>query len=175
MDTQVATTRLVALDFETADEAGHVIEIGCVEIIDGAMTGRSFYRLVNPDVPLNAFAASIHGINEQMLIGAPDFGSIADDFLGFIGEARIIAHYWSFEHRVLGAELARLGREAIGRERFICTCQMARDTRRFSNNKLRTVCKELGISAFGMREGRHDALHDARMAAEVFLRLQVAG
>jgi DNA polymerase-3 subunit epsilon len=164
--------RVVALDFETAVSYDHVIEIGCVEIKDGRFTGREFHRLVKPIVPIDRFTEAVHGINERDVARKPTFAKVVDEFLDFIGHSPILAHSEQYERNVLARELVRLGRAAIERERFVCTCRMARQSGRFVSNGLRNVCEELGIVERPLRAGRHDALADARMAGRIYLLLR---
>jgi DNA polymerase-3 subunit epsilon len=171
MSVVCSTERLVALDFETAASYDHIVEIGCVEIEDGCLTGRFFHQMVRPVVPMGTFESGIHGISNRHVAKMPKFVRVAEAFLDFIGSAQIVAHAEWVERNILQRELGRLGRPIFDRERFICTLGMARQSKRFVRNGLRDVCKELHISVQPSRLGYHDALADAHMAALVYLRL----
>jgi DNA polymerase III subunit epsilon len=163
--------RLVALDFETADSHDRIIEIGCVELRGTKKTGRTFHRLVKPRARNRMYAFGIHGIREAQLEKQPYFEEVADELLTFLADSTIISHSESYERHTLRRELERLGRLAPGRERFICTLKLARAAGRFGDCTLATVAGELGVYRQGRRKGFHDALTDAHMAADIYLRL----
>jgi DNA polymerase-3 subunit epsilon len=171
MSKPLASVRLVALDFETAVSMDHAIEIGCAEIIGGRLTGKVFHQLVRPLVPINPFTEAVHGISEKKVALMPTFAQVADTFLNFIGDAGIVAHGEHVERTILAKELARLGRQPLNPQRFICTLALARRSELFARNGLRDVCRDLNIRCESLRAGHHDAVGDARMAAMVYLRL----
>lgn len=163
--------RFVAMDFETAVSMDHIVEIGCVEIVDGHLTGRVFHQLVRPLVPIESMIAAIHGITSADVARKPTFATIADKLLGFVDGAPIISHAEYVERNILTKEMTRLGRPAPDPAGFICTLKMARRSGRFTRNGLRDVCLDLGIVVRPTRDGFHDALVDAQMAALVYLSL----
>jgi DNA polymerase-3 subunit epsilon len=168
-------TRFVAIDFETATPYDRIVEIGCVEIIDGQKTGREFYRLVNPKIPNRMICFGVHGLPASELKSEPPFAKIVDELLAFIADAPIIAHAEYYERNTLCNELERLQRSPLDRSRFVCTLQMARNSGHFTANGLEFVCDKLGIRHTRLRPPFHDALSDARMAADVYLRLAQSG
>jgi DNA polymerase-3 subunit epsilon len=164
-------SRMVALDFETAAPCDHIVEIGAVEIVGGALTGRSFHRLVRPQISIDGFAAAIHGVTDRNVERESGFADMVNEFLEFLGDAPIIAHAAYVERAVLEKELVRLGYQSLGRDRFLCTLSMARRSRLFPRNGLRDVCQALEIAVTEARSGFHDALGDAKMTAQIYLRL----
>ncbi len=114
--------REIVLDTETTGLdpfSGHrVVEIGCVELFNRFPTGRTFHCYVNPerDVPSEAFA--VHGLSADFLKDKPCFREVADDLLAFLEDAPLVIHNAAFDLAFLNAELARLGRTPIGRERL---------------------------------------------------------
>ena len=105
--------REIVFDTETTglDPLGgdRIVEIGCVEMINHIPTGRTFHVYINPerDMPQGAFA--VHGLSSEFLADKPLFAAVADDFLAFIGDARLVAHNAAFDIGFLNAELGRLG------------------------------------------------------------------
>src|SRR5690606_39459903 len=84
----------VYLDLETnpdtADIRLHeIIEIGAVSVEGGAATS-TFRSFVRPARPLTERVISLTGISEAMLEAAPDLRSALEDFLGFVGDRRLI-------------------------------------------------------------------------------------
>jgi DNA polymerase III subunit epsilon len=165
--------REIILDTETTglDPAkGHrVIEIGCVELLNAIPTGETFHVYIDPerDIPEEAFR--VHGISSEFLAGKPVFAHIADDFLKFTADAKIIAHNAEFDMRFLNAELALLGIEPIVQERVLDTLTLARRKFPGAANSLDALCLRYGIDT--SRRTKHGALLDAEILAEVYAEL----
>jgi DNA polymerase-3 subunit epsilon len=166
--------REIVLDTETTglDPAqGHrLIELGCIELVNRIPTGATFHAYINPerDVPAEAFA--IHGLSTEFLADKPRFIQIADAFLEFIGEdAPLIIHNAGFDHGFLCAELKRVERVLIARERLVDTLMLARRKHPAGPNRLDDLCARYGID--NSRRTKHGALLDAEILAEVYVEL----
>jgi len=165
--------REIVLDTETTGldpSQGHrLIEIGCVELINRIPSGQTFHRYVNPerDVPAEAFA--VHGLSTDFLKDKPLFAHVAEDLLGFIGEAPLVIHNAAFDLGFLNAELARTGRALLARERLVDTLLLARRKHPAGPNRLDDLCQRYGID--NSRRSKHGALLDAEILAEVYLEL----
>ena len=91
----------VFLDTETTGlsfKEGHkIVEVACIETKDLIPTGNIFHRLINPkrDVPDEAF--KVHGFSKEFLSNKEIFENIAEDFLDFIRDKKIIIHNASFD------------------------------------------------------------------------------
>jgi DNA polymerase III subunit epsilon len=165
--------REIVLDTETTGLdpfTGHrVVEIGCIEIMNGIPSGQTFHVYLNPerDMPQEAFA--VHGLSADFLKTHPCFHEVVDDFVAFIGDAPLVAHNASFDLGFINAELDRAKRPTLGRERLVDTLLLAR--RRFpgTSNKLDDLCSRFGID--NSRRTKHGALLDAELLAEVYLEL----
>src|SRR5690349_14297276 len=100
--------REIVLDTETTGldpSSGHrVVEIGCIELINHMPTGREFHRYVNPERDMPAEAEAVHGLSISFLSDKPLFSSLADELLGFIGDAPIIAHNAGFDMGFINSE-----------------------------------------------------------------------
>ena len=122
--------REIVLDTETTglDPAdGHrVLEIGAVEIVHQSLTGKVFHTLINPERDVPQDAVRVHGHNSEVLKDKPVFASIVDDFLAFIGDAKLVIHNAEFDVRFMNAELARLGLATIAMDRVVDTLALAR-------------------------------------------------
>ena len=64
-------------------------------------------------MPHDAFA--VHGLSREFLADKPRFAELADEFLTFIADARLVIHNAGFDMRFLNAELARLKKAALCR------------------------------------------------------------
>ena len=90
--------RHIVFDLETTgfkfSEGHRIVEIGAIELINGAVTGRSFHTYVDPqrDMPLGAY--KVHGLSEDFLRGKPLFADAvaAPAFCEFVADAKLIAH-----------------------------------------------------------------------------------
>lgn len=165
--------REIVLDTETTGldpGQGHrLVEVGCVELINRIPTGQGFHHYINPerDMPKEAFA--VHGLSAEFLADKPLFGEIADAFLEFIGDAPLVIHNAGFDHGFLNAELTRLKKPVIARERLVDTLLLARRKHPGGSNKLDDLCARYGID--NSHRTKHGALLDAELLAEVYLEL----
>lgn len=165
--------REIVLDTETTglnpDAGDRIVEIGGVELFNHVATGRNFHVYINPqrDMPQEAFA--VHGLSTAFLSDKPVFKAVAEDFLAFVGDAKLVIHNASFDMRFLNAELGWAGLRTLPRIQAIDTLEIAK--RRFpgANNTLDALCRRFGVDNSG-RE-KHGALLDSELLAEVYLEL----
>lgn len=166
--------REIILDTETTGldpAAGHrIVEIGCVEAINHIPTGKSWHQYVNPERDMPEEAFRVHGLSTAFLADHPVFATIADAFLAFIGDARLVIHNASFDMKFLNAELALLGYAPLDAARAVDTVALARRRYPGAQVSLDALCRrfEIDLSA---RE-KHGALLDAELLAEVYLELR---
>ncbi|MBV9636032.1 MAG: DNA polymerase III subunit epsilon [Methylobacteriaceae bacterium] len=165
--------REIVLDTETTglDPAdGHrVVEIGCVEVLNCIPTGQIFHRYLNPERDMPADALKVHGLSGEFLADKPRFAEIIDEFLDFLGDARLVVHNAEFDLRFLNAELARPQRPPLGMDRVLDTLALARRRHPGQPNSLDALCARYGIDA--SRRTTHGALLDAEILAEVYAEL----
>ncbi len=165
--------REIVLDTETTGldpGQGHrLVELGCIELLNRIPTGATFHAYVNPerDMPTEAF--NVHGLSEEFLRDKPLFGDIVDDFLEFIGDDPLVIHNAGFDHGFLCAELKRVERALIARERLVDTLTLARRKHSAGPYNLDALCARYGID--NSRRTKHGALLDAEILAEVYLEL----
>jgi DNA polymerase III subunit epsilon len=165
--------REIVLDTETTGldpfQGHRLIEIGCIELINRIPSGEVFHRYVNPerDVPAEAFA--IHGLSAEFLKDKPLFAEIADDLLAFIRDAPLVIHNAAFDLGFINAELERVAKPAIARERMVDTLLLARRKHPAGPNRLDDLCARYGID--NTRRTKHGALLDAEILAEVYVEL----
>jgi len=165
--------REIIFDTETTGldpyQGDRLVEIGCVEIINGFPTGKSFHKYINPerDVPEGAF--KVHGLSREFLMDKPLFADVVDEFIEFIGDAPLVAHNAMFDLGFVNAELERAKKPLVPRDRLVDTLMLAR--RRFpgGGNKLDDLCVRYNIDL--SRRTKHGALLDAELLAEVYIEL----
>ena len=165
--------REIVFDTETTGldpyQGDRLVEIGCVEIINGFPTGQIFHRYLNPerDVPEGAF--KVHGLSIEFLRDKPLFADVCEEFLAFVGDAPLIAHNAMFDLGFINAELDRCKRAVLQRERLIDTLMLARRRYPAGPNKLDDLCGRFNIDL--SRRTKHGALLDAELLAEVYIEL----
>jgi DNA polymerase-3 subunit epsilon len=166
--------RQIVLDTETTGlepGQGHrIIEIGCVELVNRRLTGRSFHRYLNPDRDIDEGAAEVHGMRLEDLKGQPRFGEIVNELLEFVTGTELVIHNAPFDLAFLDAELARIPGE-LRRMRELClildTLELARQMHPGQRNNLDALCRRYAIDN-SSRE-LHGALLDARILSDVYL------
>src|SRR5262249_17875086 len=141
----------------------------CVELFNGIPTGQSFHRYINPerDMPTSAF--EVHGLSAEFLKDKPPFREIAEEFLTFIEGAALVIHNAAFDIGFLNAELERVGRPLLARERIVDTLLLARRKHPGGSNRLDDLCARYGID--NTRRTKHGALLDAEILGEVYIEL----
>jgi DNA polymerase III subunit epsilon len=165
--------REIVLDTETTGldplRGDRLVEIGCIEILNRMPTGQTFHRHLNPerDVPAEAFA--VHGLSSQFLADKPLFAHVVDEFLEFIADAPLVIHNASFDISFINAELDRMKRPPIARDRLIDTLLLARRKHPGVSNRLDDLCSRYAID--NSRRTKHGALLDAELLAEVYIDL----
>ena len=165
--------REIVLDTETTGldplQGDRLVEIGCVELVNRIPSGQTFHAYINPERGMPAEAFAVHGLSEEFLKDKPLFATVADAFLGFLGESPLVIHNAGFDIGFLNAELERTGRPSIGRERLIDTLLIARRKHAGASNRLDDLCVRYAIDH--SRRTKHGALLDAELLAEVYVEL----
>ena len=166
--------REIVLDTETTgldpNKGDRLVEIGCIELLNRIPTGATFHAYLNPDRDMPAEAFAIHGLSIEFLKTHKRFAEVVADFLAFIGnDAPLVIHNASFDHGFLCAELKRLDRALISRDRLVDTLALARRKHSAGPYNLDALCGKYGID--NSRRTKHGALLDAEILAEVYLEL----
>ena len=163
----------VFLDTETTGLSfrdGHkVVEIACIETKDLIATGRVFHKLINPKrgVPEEAF--KIHGFSQEFLSDKETFDQVADEFLSFIKDKKIIIHNASFDLGFLDGELGSIQKEKINKKLVIDSLEVARNKFPGTSNSLDALCKRFNIDL--SRRSKHNALLDCELLREAYINL----
>jgi DNA polymerase-3 subunit epsilon len=165
--------REIVLDTETTGldplRGDRLVEIGCVEIFNRMPTGQNFHRHLNPERTMSAEAFAVHGLSSEFLADKPLFIEVVEEFLEFIGDAPLVIHNASFDIGFINAELDRLKRPPISRERLVDTLLLARRKHPGVSNRLDDLCSRYAID--NSRRTKHGALLDAELLAEVYIDL----
>ncbi|WP_321395756.1 DNA polymerase III subunit epsilon [Emcibacter sp.] len=146
-----------------------LVEIGCIEVRDFIPTGRVFHKYVNPERDMPSSAEAIHGLSADFLKDHPVFSEIVEEFMNFVGDARLVAHNAEFDMKFINWEIENLGFTPFPMSRAIDTLAIARRKFPGSPNTLDALCKRLNVDNSGRI--KHGALLDAELLAEVYLEL----
>jgi DNA polymerase-3 subunit epsilon len=163
----------VFLDTETTGLSfrdGHkVVEIACIETEDLIVTGKVFHKFINPkrSVPEEAF--KVHGFSQEFLSDKETFNQVADEFLNFIKDKKIIIHNASFDLSFLDGELGLIQKEKINKKFVVDSLEVARNKFPGTSNSLDALCKRFNIDL--SRRTKHNALLDCELLREVYINL----
>ena len=163
----------VFLDTETTGlsfKEGHkIVEIACIETKDLVTTGKVFHRLINPERDVPDDALKVHGYSRDFLSTKDTFEKVADDFLDFVKNKKIIIHNAPFDLGFLNGELNILKRELIEKNLVIDSLDVARNKFPGVSNSLDALCKRFNIDL--SRRIKHNALLDCELLREVYINL----
>ena len=162
----VFDTETTGLD-ETTDR---VIEIGCIELMNHVPTNKTFHVYINPEREVPENVIKVHGITSDFLKDKPKFSEIADDFLNFIKDSKLVAHNASFDIKFINSELKRIGKEELSWDLVIDTLQLSRKKNKtLSRHNLDSLCRYYNID--NSHRDLHGALLDANLLVEVYIEL----
>ena len=144
-----------------------IIQIGAVRLLNQRLlVQETFNRLVDPERALTPENIAIHGIENARLQGCPTIANVLPAFHRFCADTVLIGHNVAFDLQFLKAQEARCG---------LAFNQPVLDTLLLSavihpdqlGHGLEDIAERLGVTL----GERHDALADARMTGEIFLRM----
>lgn len=165
--------REIVLDTETTgfdpDEGDRIVEIGAVELIGHMPTGRTFHKYINPLRSMPEEAFKVHGLSDEFLADKPVFEKIADEFLEFVQDDKMVIHNASFDMRFLNAELGWCNRRKLPDTQAIDTLAIARRKFPGSPASLDALCRRFNID--NSARTLHGALLDSEILADVYLEL----
>ena len=163
----------VFLDTETTGlsfKDGHkIVEIACIETKDLIPTGNIFHKLINPKREITKDAFKVHGFSNDFLKDKETFDVIAEDFLKFIKEKKIIIHNAPFDLSFLNGELSLIRKELINTSNVIDSLELARNKYPGASNSLDALCKRFNIDL--SKRIKHNALLDCELLREVYINI----
>ena len=163
----------VFLDTETTGLSfrdGHkVVEIACIETKDLIATGKVFHKLINPKRDMPDEAYKVHGFSSEFLKDKETFDQVADEFLNFIKNKKIIIHNATFDLSFLDGELRSIQKEKINKKLVIDSLEVARNKFPGTSNSLDALCKRFNVDL--SRRTKHNALLDCELLREVYINL----
>ena len=180
--------RLIILDTETTGinprEGHRIVEIGCVEMVNRQLTGRTFHAYIKPlDQRGQVFemeqeVINIHGLTNEFLNDKPIFSQVVHEFIDFIRGAELVIHNSKFDVGFMDHEFSLFNsmnrsQDKVPMTEDICTIT---DTLKVSKEKLGSP-KTLDYLARFYRVDKlidrtyHGALIDAQLLAFVYIEM----
>ena len=163
----------VVLDTETTGisvKDGHrIVEIGCIELNELIPTKKIFHYYLNPERKVSEEAFKIHGYSDTFLSSKKKFFEIADEFIEFIKDKKIIIHNADFDISHINNELLIAGKEKITKTNIVDTLDIARNKFPGSAINLDALCKRFRID--NSKRKNHTALIDCELLSKVYINL----
>ena len=163
----------IVLDTETTGLSvrdGHrIVEIGCIEVDNLVPTKNIFHFYLNPERKVSEKAFEVHGYSDEFLSTKQTFAEIADEFIEFIKDKKIIIHNAEFDIGHLNNELDLVGKKKINNSNVIDTLELARNKFPGSGISLDALCKRFRID--NSKRMKHTALIDGELLAKVYINL----
>ncbi len=167
--------RQLFLDTETtglSPSQGHrIVEIACVEWVDGVPSGRVFHHYVNPQRKVPDEAVAIHGLTDGFLAQQPLFIDLIPDLIEFVIHAEVLIHNAPFDLGFLNHELRLAGIPTL----FSAMCARVTDTlpifrQQFAGQpcSLQALCERQHIHLEVAGDQWHTALTDAQQLARLW-------
>ena len=148
-------------------EGDEIIQIGAARIVNGRLLRQEcFEQLVAPTCLIKSTSIQIHGITHDMVRGQPRIEAVLPSFHAFAQDTVLVAHNAAFDMKFLQLQEARSG---------VVFHQPVLDTLLLSavlhpnqeSHRLEAIAERFNLTVLG----RHTALGDAMVTAEVLLRL----
>ena len=163
----------IILDTETTglstNEKHRIVEIGCIELENQIPTNKIFHEYLNPQRPVSEEAYKVHGYSDKFLSDKKSFSEIAESFLDFIKDKKIIIHNADFDLAFLNYEFSKINKKKIDKKNVVDTLELARQKYPGSQNSLDALCKRLNID--NSKREKHNALIDCHLLKEVYINL----
>tara|TARA_B100000767_G_scaffold140408_1_gene132686 strand:+ start:2918 stop:3577 length:660 start_codon:yes stop_codon:yes gene_type:complete len=163
----------IFLDTETTGLSyrdGHkIVEIACIETKDLIPTGNIFHKFINPKRSMPSQAFNVHGFSEEFLKDKETFDQVADEFINFVKDKKIIIHNASFDLGFLDGELSFIKKDKMNKKLVIDSLEEARNKFPGTSNSLDALCRKFNIDL--SRRTKHNALLDCELLREVYINL----
>ena len=162
----------IVLDTETtglSTKDGHrLVEIGCFELDNLIPTKKKFHYYLNPERKVSEKAFAVHGYSDDFLSTQKKFKEIADEFLEFIKDKKLVIHNAEFDLSHINNELILAGKKEIKND-VVDTLALARDKFPGSQISLDALCRRYRID--NSKRAKHSALIDCDLLSKVYINL----
>ncbi len=170
-DMPLSELPVLVLDTETTGlnvRTDRIVSIGAVRVHGSRVFhNANMDRLVNPGLAIPARSTAIHGITNSMVAGAPPFGGVIGELQGMLKNTVIVGHNIRFDLAMLRREAERAGvawQPPPSLDTGLLVIALEPNTESLN---LEAVANRFGVEI----QGRHTALGDCLVTAEVFARM----
>lgn len=169
--TPLAALSALVLDSETTGldvETARIVSLGAVRLQGPRIYAQANLDcLVRPDIPIPAASTAIHGIGDALVAAAPPIAEALPRLEALVGPGAVIGHNIGYDLTILAREADRCGRAWRTPPSLDTGLLTAALEPNLKDLNLEELAARLGVPV----EGRHTALGDALVTAEVFVRL----
>lgn len=160
----VFDTETTGLNPSQGDE---IIQIGAARIVNNKLLRQEcFEQLVNPRRPIPAASIPIHGIQPEMVVGQPGIETVLPAFHAFAQDTVLVAHNAAFDMRFLQIKEQQTG-VAFDHPVLDTLLLSALIHPSQDSHRLEALAERFNVTVVG----RHTALGDAMVTAEVFVKM----
>jgi DNA polymerase-3 subunit epsilon len=169
--TELLELPTLVLDTETTGlnvRTDRIVSIGAVRVHGNRVFHNvTLDRLVNPGLAIPARSTAVHGITNSMVAGAPPFADVVGELQSMMSDTVIVGHNIRFDLAMLRRESERAGiawKAPLSLDTGLLVIALEPNTESLN---LEAVANRFGVEI----QGRHTALGDCLVTAEVFVRM----
>lgn len=170
LHTPLSELETVIFDLETTgfshQHGDEIMSFGAIKVVGEQIKEEEcFYTLVNCQAAIPENITRLTGITEEMTSSAPSLMDGLHNFMSFVGQNVLVAHASSHDKAFLNAALWKTSKVQLT-HRVLDTMMLARRLEPQRNNY--TLDELLYAHEIPIR-GRHHALEDAKMTAQLWV------
>ena len=170
-DRRLSELAYTVFDTETTglnpSQGDEIIQIGAARVVNNKLLRQEcFEQLVDPQRPIPAASIPIHGIQPEMVVGQPTIDQVLPAFHAFAQDTVLVAHNAAFDMRFLQLKEKQTG--AVFDHPVLDTLLLSAVVHpNQDSHRLEAIAERFNVTIIG----RHTAMGDAMVTAEVFLKL----
>ncbi len=169
-------TRYIVIDTKTTGpnpKENNIIELACIEIIDGKISGEEFHAFLQPRFKMNEFSEKKTKLTDNFYkeyftdVYLSD-KNVLENFKHFIGNSIIFAHNAMTEMEFINNELLYWKIPPIPKRKFLCTLKIFKEIFPFLSRNicsLKKCCEYLDLKP--PSDNYHSAIFDSFMTARM--------
>ena len=170
-DRRLSELAYTVFDTETTglnpSQGDEIIQIGAARVVNNKLLRQEcFEQLVDPQRPIPAASIPIHGIQPEMVVGQPTIDQVLPAFHAFAQDTVLVAHNAAFDMRFLQLKEKQSG-VAFDHPVLDTLLLSALVHPNQDSHRLEAIAERFNVTIIG----RHTAMGDAMVTAEVFLKL----
>ena len=167
-------TRYIVIDTKTTGpnpKENNIIEIACIEVIDGKISGEEFHAFLQPRYKMNEFSEKKTKLTDNFYKEYFTDKNVLENFKHFVGNSLIFAHNANTEMEFINNELTYWKIPIIPKRKFLCTLKIFKEIFPFLSRNicsLKKCCEYLDLKP--PSDNFHSAIFDSFMTARMVCR-----